>query len=80
MLTFVRLPEVKAASGKSRPTIYRDIANGMWTRPVRVGQRMVAWPKHEVEAINAARVSGKTDGEIKALVRELEALRKEAHV
>jgi prophage regulatory protein len=38
----------------------------------------VGWPSSEVTAINAARIAGKTDEEIRALVVKLEAARKSA--
>jgi prophage regulatory protein len=36
----------------------------------------VGWPSSEVAAINAARIAGKTDDEIRALVVKLEEARK----
>ncbi len=39
---------------------------------------MSAGPAHEVAALNAARIAGKTDEEIRALVVKLEAARKAA--
>ena len=36
----------------------------------------VGWLEHEINAIIAARVAGKSDDEIKVLVSELEAARK----
>jgi prophage regulatory protein len=36
----------------------------------------VGWPAHEVAALNAARIAGKADAEIRALVTHLEAARK----
>jgi prophage regulatory protein len=36
----------------------------------------VGWPSNEVEAINTARIAGKTDEEVRALVAKLEAARK----
>jgi prophage regulatory protein len=38
----------------------------------------VGWPSSEVEALNAARIAGKTDQEIRVLVVKLEAARKAA--
>jgi prophage regulatory protein len=73
--TLLRLPTVKAESGYSRSTIYLRISQGLWTRPVSLGARAVAWPAHEVATLNAARIAGKTDNEIRALVLELEAAR-----
>ena len=40
--------------------------------------RATGTPDNEVEALNAARIAGKTDDEIRALVAKLEAARKVA--
>jgi prophage regulatory protein len=45
---------------------------------VQIGPRAVGWPSCEVAAINAARIAGKSDVEIRALVAKLEAARKSA--
>jgi prophage regulatory protein len=74
----LRLPAVKAESGASRSTIYLRIQQGLWPNPVRLGPRSVGWPASEVAAINAARIAGKTDDEIRAVVVKLEAARKSA--
>ncbi|ABB75474.1 transcriptional regulator, AlpA family [Nitrosospira multiformis ATCC 25196] len=74
----LRLPAVKAESGASRSTIYLRIQQGLWPKPVRLGPRSVGWPASEVAAINAARIAGKTDDEIRELVAKLEAARKTA--
>mgnify|MGYP000644213108 CR=1 FL=1 len=76
--TIYRLPTVKTESGYSRSTVYLRITQGLWTKPVRLGPRCVGWPAHEVAALNAARIAGKTDEEIRALVLKLEAARKAA--
>ncbi len=76
--TILRIPAVKSDSGLSRSTIYLRIAQGLWTKPVSLGARAVGWPSDEVEAINAARIAGKTDEEVRALVAKLEAARKDA--
>ena len=66
---------VEQAIGKSKSTIYRDIQKGLFTRPVSIGGDRVAWPANEIQAINQARIAGKSDDEIKLLVIELEAFR-----
>lgn len=71
-----RLPMVLAKRGRSRSAHYLDIQEGLFTHPVSIGARAVGWPDHEVEAINAARIAGKSDDEIRALVKRLEAARK----
>lgn len=76
LTTIQRLPAVKSESGLSRSTLYLRISQGLWTKPVSLGARAVGWPSSEVAAINAARIAGKTDDEIRALVVKLEAARK----
>lgn len=76
--TILRLPAVKSATGNSRSTIYVRIDQGLWPKQVSLGPRMVGWPADEVAAMNAARIAGKSDEEIRALVVTLEAARKVA--
>jgi prophage regulatory protein len=76
--TILRLPSIKAESGYSRSTIYLRVNQGLWPRPIRLGPRAVGWPASEVAALNAARIAGKSDDEIRALVVKLEASRKAA--
>lgn len=74
--TILRLPTVKAESGYSRSTIYLRIEQGLFTKPVSLGARAVGWPAGEVAALNAARIAGKSEDEIRALVKRLEEARK----
>lgn len=73
--TILRLPTVKAESGYSRSSIYLRISQGLWPKPVSLGARAVGWPADEVAALNAARIAGKGDDEIRRLVTRLEAAR-----
>jgi len=73
--TILRLPATKAQSGYSRSTIYLRISQGLWTKQISLGPRCIGWPANEVSALNAARISGKTDEEIRALVVKLESAR-----
>jgi len=74
--TILRLPTVLSARGRSRSSHYLDIQQGLFTPPVQIGLRAVGWPADEVAAINAARIAGKADPEIRTLVAKLEANRK----
>ena len=76
--TLLRLPAVKAQSGYSRSTIYLRMSQGLWTKPVSLGARAVAWPAGDVAALNAARIAGMTDDQIRTLVLKLEAGRQSA--
>ncbi len=76
--TILRLPAVLQKRGKSRSAHYLDMKNGLFTKPVSIGSRAIGWPEHEVDALNAARIAGKSDDEIRSLVSRLERARKTA--
>jgi prophage regulatory protein len=76
--TILRRKQVQAESGYSRSTIYLRISQGLWPKPVSLGPRAVGWPASEVSAINAARIAGKSDDDIRALVASLEQARSAA--
>lgn len=77
-MKLLKKPEVLKLTKKSNTTHYNDINGGLMSPPVSIGKNSVTWPEHEISAINAARVAGKSDNEIKALVTELVKLRKVA--
>lgn len=74
--TILRLPSVLRERGRSRSAHYLDIQQGLFTRPVPIGARVVGWPVDELSMLNAARIAGKSDEDIRALVAKLEAARK----
>lgn len=76
--TILRLPAVLRERGRSRSSHYLDIQQGLYTQPVIIGLRAVGWPVNEVAILNAARIAGKTDKEIRELVTQLETARKTA--
>ena len=77
-MSILRMPAVKLETGhKSHASIYTAIKAGTFTQPVQIGQRSVGWPSNEVQAINAARIAGKSETEIKELVNRLHAKRTE---
>ncbi len=77
-MSILRMPAVKAETGhRSHASIYNAVNAGLFTKPVPIGQRSVGWPSDEVQAINAARIAGKTDEQIRELVTTLHARRAE---
>lgn len=44
-----RLPSVLARVGRSRASLYRDIAAGLFPEPVKIGARAVGWDAREVD-------------------------------
>lgn len=75
MNRILRLPKVLDATGLGRTALYNHVAGGTFTRPVKLGARSIGWPEDEVAAINAARIAGKSDPEIRELVKTLHAKR-----
>ncbi len=77
-MSILRMPAVKAETGhRSHASIYNAINAGFFTKPVPIGARSVGWPDYEVKAINAARIAGKSEAEIRELVNRLHAKRTE---
>lgn len=75
-MSILRMSEVKAETGhRSHASIYNAVRDGLFTRGVAIGQRAKGWPDYEVSQINAARIAGKTEAEIRELVKTLHAKR-----
>jgi prophage regulatory protein len=77
-LTILRRKQVEAETGYSRSTIYLRISQGLFIKPVSLGARAVGFPAGEVAALNAARIAGKSEADIRALVERLQAARSAA--
>ena len=69
--SLLRLPAALSMSGLTRSTHYLRIKQGLLTPPVKLGERCAAWPLTELSQINAARIAGKTESEIRTLVTSL---------
>jgi len=57
----LRLPEVSKKSGKSRSSIYRDMALGKFPKQIKLSERSSGWIESEVDQwiedrINASRI------------------------
>ena len=75
-MSILRIPAVKAETGhRSNASIYNAIRAGLFTKPVQIGERSVGWPDYEVAAVNSARIAGKSEGELRELVKRLHANR-----
>lgn len=68
--------EAQAATRKSNSQWYLEISQGTIPEGVRIGKNSVAWPDHEIKAINQARIAGYTDDQIRELVKTLMERRK----
>ena len=77
-MTILRMTEVKCETGhRSHASIYNAIKAGLFPKGVQIGQRSVGWPLEEVQAINAARIGGASESEIRDLVIRLHAKRQQ---
>jgi prophage regulatory protein len=72
----IRLKSVMEQTGYPRSTLNLRISQGLFSKPISLGSRAVGWPEHEIDTLNAARIAGMCDDEIRELVIELEANRK----
>lgn len=64
------------ATGLSRSGVYAYVDKGLLPKAVKIGERASAWPESEIAAVNAARIAGKSEDEIRELVAELERQRR----
>ena len=77
----LRKPQVLHQRARSSSSHYRDIQNGLFTKPVSLGygdNASVGWPLNEVNILTAAQVAGLSEDEIRNLVEELHIKRKSA--
>jgi prophage regulatory protein len=45
----LKLPEVREKTRKSTTRIYADMAAGKFPRPIKIGERAVAWRESDVQ-------------------------------
>jgi len=74
-VSWLRLSDLVTARRRGRSSLYRDVAEGVLTPPVRIGAKASAWPSHEIAEIDRARLAGADENAIRALVRDLVAAR-----
>lgn len=76
--TLKRAKDARAQFGVAQSTFYDWQASGLMPPGIQLGARSVAWPQCELDQIAAARIAGKSEDEIRALVRDLVAARAQA--
>jgi prophage regulatory protein len=74
-MALLRLPEVMRHSGYSRSMLYSLISQGLYPKPLKIGERAVAWPSQEVERMVESIISQQSLVERRELVRKLEVNR-----
>jgi prophage regulatory protein len=58
----MRLPEVEAATGEKRSTIYKRLSRGEFPKPVKLGMKSIGWVEEEIAAYNEARIAERDGG------------------
>jgi prophage regulatory protein len=80
-MILLRIENVQRSAGrKSKTSIYQDVRDGLFTKPVRLGKRSVGWPDYEVQDICRARVAGWSDHQIRELVDQLHSRRTDGEI
>jgi prophage regulatory protein len=70
-MRILRVDDTLDRTGDTRSPLYDKVSRGLFTRPVKVGERAAGWPEHEIEALIAARVAGASVDQIRQLVEKL---------
>ena len=69
----MRQPPAMVKTGNKRSTFNSKVNSGLITQPIFISPRIKVWPEHELEAINRAWLAGYNEGQIRELVKKLEA-------
>lgn len=57
METYLSAPEIAEKLGIHKATIWRWCKRGLFPKPIKVGQRVIAWPVSEIEAWEKERIA-----------------------
>lgn len=68
---FVRLPELLEQLAVGKTTLYARIKQGTFPPPVKFGERVSAWPEHEVDNVVNAYMRSATKEDLQKLVAQL---------
>jgi len=61
-----RLTQVMDCTGLGRSTVYKYIAEGLFPKPIQLGERAVGWLESEVTDWIKARIKERDDSELKS--------------
>lgn len=76
----IKQPAVLQLTAQAKSTLHVNIKRGLIPAAVKIGGRSVAYIESEILAVNAARIAGKSDDEIRQLVARMMADRKKIDV
>lgn len=69
--SLIRFSKVEEKTGLRRSMVYKLMNDGLFVGSVAIGNRARAFLNSEVNAIVAARIAGKSEDDIRNLVKEL---------
>jgi len=75
--SLIRRPKVEDKTGLKKSMLYDLMEKKEFPESIKIGERAVAWIESEIDAINAARMAGKSADEIRQLVKTLMAKRRQ---
>ncbi len=67
----MRVPEAAAELGVKLSAFYEGAHAGIYPKPFKIGLKASRVPSDEVSAVVAARIAGKNDDQLRALVANL---------
>lgn len=67
---------IAQVTGRSKTSNWRRMKKGLFPKPIRVARNQSLTPSNEVLAVNRAEIAEKSEEEIRQLVAELHAARK----
>ena len=76
-LTVLRMKDITAKRKRCKASIYTEMDAGTFPPSISIGARAVGWFENEVDAVILARAAGGSDEEIRKLVKQLVAVRKD---
>lgn len=71
MCIWVSIPRRAAEVGHNPCTVWRHIRDGLLPPPTKIGPSTTRLARHELDAIDRARLAGANDDAIRKLVRDL---------
>lgn len=78
MNRIMRINEVKSKTGDgANSTVYSRVENGTLPPPIKIGPRASGWVEAEIGLVIDARIAGKSEDEIRVLVKVLVAKRQQ---
>jgi len=70
-LKIIRKPEACSLAGLSNTSLFEQTKAGIFPPPIALGARAVGFIFHEIQAVLTARAAGKSDDEIRLIIKAL---------